>query len=51
MKGLVRKSMRFLPMNLSNPKEEFSDAEGTDCIGEGRSKVVGLKEKLEEGFS
>ena len=38
-------------MNLSNLKEEFSDAEGTDCIGEGRSKAVGLKEKLARGFS
>ena len=27
MKGLVRKSNRFLPMNLSNPKGESFDAE------------------------
>ena len=51
MKGLVRKSKRFLPMNLSNPKEEFSNLEGIDCIGEGRSKAAGLKEKLAGGFS
>ena len=47
----VHKSKVFLPMNSSNPKEEFSDAEGTDCIREGRSKAIGLKEKLAIGFS
>ena len=51
MKGLVRKSKGFLPMNLSIPKKEFSDAEGTGCIGEGRTKDAGLKEKLAGGFS
>ena len=51
MKGLIRKSKGFLPMNLSNPKEEFSNAEGTSCIGEMRSKAKGLKEKLAGGFS
>ena len=38
-------------MNLSNPKEEFSEAEGTGCLGEGRTKARGLKEKLAGGFS
>ena len=38
-------------MNLSNPKEEFSDAKGTDCLGERRSKAASLKEKLAGGFS
>ena len=33
MKESVRKSNGFLPMNLSNPKEEFSNAKGIDCIG------------------
>ena len=51
MKWLVHKSKGFLPMNLSNPKEEFSDVEGTGCKGEERSKVAGLKEKLVRGFS
>ena len=51
MKELVRKSNGFLPMNLSNPKEDFSDAEGINCIGERRSKAVVLKQKLAEGFS
>ena len=51
VKGLVHKSKGFLPMNVSNPKEEFSDVEGTGCIGEERSKVAGLKEKLARGFS
>ena len=35
-------------MNLPNPKEESFDTKG---IEEGRSKVVGLKEKLVGGFS
>ena len=48
MEGLVHRSKGFLPMNLSNPKGESFDVEG---VKEGRSKVVGLKEKLEEGFS
>ena len=47
MKELVRKSNGFIPMNLSNPKEELSDAEGIDCIGQRRSKAVVLKEKWE----
>ena len=38
-------------MNLSNPKEEFFDTEGIDCIGEARSTAAGLKEKLTGGFS
>ena len=38
-------------MNLSNLKEEFSDAKGTNCIGERRSKAACLKEKLARGFS
>ena len=35
-------------MNLPTPKGESFDIEG---IERGRSKVVGLKEKLEGGFS
>ena len=38
-------------MKLSNPKEEFSDVEGNGCIGERKSKAIGLKEKLVGGFS
>ena len=51
VEGLVCKSNGFLHMNLSNPKEEFFDTEGTDCIGEARSTTTCLKEKLEGGFS
>ena len=46
MEGLVRKSKGFLLMNLYNPKGESFDAEGIDYGGEGRSKALGLKEKL-----
>ena len=48
-------------MNISNPKGvSFGTEEGkyflfvhakTDCIGGGRLKVAGLKEKLARGFS
>ena len=48
MKGFVRKSKGFLPMNLPNPKGDSFDTEG---IEGGRSKVAGLKEKLARGFS
>ena len=48
MEGFVRRSKRFLPMNLPNPKGESFDAKG---IKEGRSKIAGLKEKLVGGFS
>ena len=48
---MVCKSKRFLPMNLSNPKEEFFDIEGIGCIGEARLRAAGLKEKLVGGFS
>ena len=48
MKGYVCRSKGFIPMNFSNPKEEFFYVEG---IEGGRSKVVGLKEKLAGGFS
>ena len=48
MEGFVRRSKKFLPMNLPNPKGEFFYAEG---IEGGRSKVAGLKEKLTRGFS
>ena len=48
MEGFVRKSKGFVPMKFPNPKEEFFDIEG---IEGGRSKVVGLKEKLRGGFS
>ena len=61
MEGLVHKSKGFLPVNLSNPKGESFDVEErkyllfghdkTSCVGEGRSKAVGLKEKLVGGFS
>ena len=51
MEGLVHKSNGFLLMDLSNPKGESFDTEGIGCRGEGRSKVVGLKEKLAGGFS
>ena len=48
MEGFVRKSKRFVPINLPNPKGESFDAEGL----EGRiSKVVGLEENLARGFS
>ena len=40
MKEWFRKSNGFLPLNLSNPKEEFYDAEGINCIRERRSKAV-----------
>ena len=33
-------------MNLSNPKEEFSDAEGINCIGERRSKARSFETKI-----
>ena len=46
VEGFVLKSKGFLPMNLSNPKGESFDAEGIDCGGGRRSKVVGLKEKI-----
>ena len=36
MEGLVGKSKGFLPRNLSNPKEESFDVEGTSCGGGGR---------------
>ena len=48
MKGFVRKSKGFLPMNLPNPKGESFDAEGIEGR---RSKVAGLREKLAGGFS
>ena len=48
MEGFVRRSKGFIPVNLPNPKREFFDAEG---IEGGRSKVVGLKEKLAGGVS
>ena len=48
MKGFVRKSKGFLPMNLPNPKGESFDAKK---IEGGRSKVASLKEKLTGGFS
>ena len=61
MAGLVRKSKGFLPRNLSNPKGVSFGAEEhkyllfghdrTDCVRGGRSKVIGLKEKLAGGFS
>ena len=38
-------------MNLSNPKGESFDVEGIGCGGEGRSTVVGLKEKIAGDFS
>ena len=57
MEGLVCKSKGFLPMNLSNPKGvSFGEEEGkylllghdeTGCVGGGRLKVAGVKEKLE----
>ena len=60
MKGLVRKSKRFLHMNLSNPKGvSFGTEEGTyllfghvetNCVGGGRLKATCLKEKLMGGF-
>ena len=51
VEGLVRKSKGFLPINISNPKEEFSDTQGTVCIGEAKSTTIGLKEKLVGVFS
>ena len=48
MEGFGCKSKGFLPMNLPNPKEESFDTKG---IEGGRSKVIGLKEKLAGGFS
>ena len=33
VEGLVGKSKRFLHVNLSNPKGEYFDVEGTDCVG------------------
>ena len=48
MEGFVHKSKGFLPMNLPNPKGESFDTKG---IEGGRSKVVGLKQKLTAGFS
>ena len=51
MKGLVRKSKGFLPMNLSNPKRESFDAEGIGSGEGGRSKATSLKEKFTGGFS
>ena len=48
IEGFVRRLKRFLPMNLSNPKGESFDAVG---IEGGRSKVIGLKEKMVGGFS
>ena len=51
MEGLVRKSKGFFPINLSNLKGESFDAVGISCVGGGRSKAIGLKEKLPGGFS
>ena len=61
MEGLVCKSKGFFPINLSNPKGESFDAQegkyflyghdGAGCVGGGRLKIVGLKEKLAGGFS
>ena len=48
MKGFVSKSKGFIPINLPNPKGESFDVEGIEI---GRSKAVGLKEKLAGGFS
>ena len=47
MEGFVRRSKRFIPMNLPNLKKESFDAKGME---EGRSKVLGLKEKWREVF-
>ena len=50
--GFVHKSKGFLLVNLPNPKGESFDAEGIEeGIKEGRSKVLGLKEKLVGRFS
>ena len=47
MAGLVHKSKGFLPMNLSNPKGEFFDAEGTGCVrGGGGGGGGGTDQKL-----
>ena len=48
IEGFVRKANGFLPMNLPNPKGGSFNIEG---IERGRSKVIGLKEKLAPGFS
>ena len=61
VKGLVRKSKGFLPMNLSNPKEVFFGAEEgkyllfrhveTGCVRGGRFKAASLKDKIVGDFS
>ena len=51
VEDLVCKSNGFLPINLSNPKEDFFNTKGIGCGGDGRSIAVGLEEKLVEGFS
>ena len=48
---MLCKSNGFLHMNLSILKGESFDVEGIGCVGGGRSKAVGLKEKLVGGFS
>ena len=61
VEGLVCKSKKFLPMNLSKPKGvSLSAKEGkyllfghdeTGCVGGGRLKTAGLTKKLAKGFS